>query len=67
MKFLNKLIFITLFGMCSSNAPTAHDPWRLTVATSSIDIYTENVDPSTGVNNYDNAEFNDLLELVNQV
>lgn len=67
MKFLNKLIFITLFGMWISNAQTAHDPWRLTVATSSIDIYTENVDPSTGVNNYDNAEFNDLLELVNQV
>mgnify|MGYP007048513535 FL=1 len=46
-------------------AQTASNPWRLTVATSAIDIYSENQLPSSGINNFDNAEYNDLFDLVN--
>ena len=36
-----------------------------TVATSAIDIYSENQLPSSSINNFDNAEYNDLFDLVN--
>lgn len=63
---MKKIIF-TLILLLSINvvAQTPANPWRLTVATSAIDIYSENQLPSSGINNFDNAEYNDLFELVN--
>ena len=46
-------------------AQTPANPWRLTVATSAIDIYSENQLLSSSINNFDNAEYNDLFDLVN--
>ena len=48
-------------------AQTPANPWRLTVATSAIDIYSENQLPSSGINNFDNAEYNDLFDLLNSL
>jgi len=62
-----KKILFTLILLLSINvvAQTPANPWRLTVATSAIDIYSENQLPSSGINNFDNAEYNDLFDLVN--
>ena len=48
-------------------AQTASNPWRLTLASSAIDIYSENQLPSSGINNFDNSEYNDLFDLVNSL
>jgi outer membrane protein OmpA-like peptidoglycan-associated protein len=63
---MKKILFSFIFLMgFFAVAQTASNPWRLTVATSAIDIYSENQLPSSGINNFDNAEYNDLFELVN--
>lgn len=63
---MKKIVF-TLVCLISffTVAQTPANPWRLTVATSAIDIYSENQLPSSGINNFDNAEYNDLFDLVN--
>ena len=55
------------FMGCFVVAQTPANPWRLTVATSAIDIYSENQLPSSGINNFDNAEYNDLFDLLNSL
>ena len=63
---MKKIVFSFVFLMGSfAVAQTASNPWRLTVSTSAIDIYSENQLPSSGINNFDNAEYNDLFDLVN--
>lgn len=63
---MKKIVFSFVFFMgFFAVAQTASNPWRLTVATSAIDIYSENQLPSSGINNFDNAEYNDLFDLVN--
>ena len=63
---MKKILFSFIFLMgFFAVAQTASNPWRLTVATSAIDIYSENQLPSSGINNFDNAEYNDLFDLVN--
>lgn len=63
---MKKIVFSFVFLMgFFAVAQTASNPWRLTVATSAIDIYSENQLPSSGINNFDNAEYNDLFDLVN--
>lgn len=64
---MKKIVF-TLLLICSyAVAQTPANPWRVTVATSAIDIYSENQLPSSGINNFDNAEYNDLFDLVNSL
>jgi outer membrane protein OmpA-like peptidoglycan-associated protein len=63
---MKKIVFslVCLMGFFTV-AQTPANPWRLTVATSAIDIYSENQLPSSSINNFDNAEYNDLFDLVN--
>ena len=66
--YIMKKIVFTLLLICSyAVAQTPANPWRVTVATSAIDIYSENQLPSSGINNFDNAEYNDLFDLVNSL
>jgi outer membrane protein OmpA-like peptidoglycan-associated protein len=65
---MKKIIFSFMFFMSYFVvAQTPANPWRLTVATSAIDIYSENQLPSSGINNFDNAEYNDLFDLLNSL
>lgn len=63
-KIVLTFLFLTSFFAV---AQTPANPWRVTVATSAIDIYSENQLPSSGINNFDNAEYNDLFDLVNSL
>lgn len=60
------LSFILLIGFFAV-AQTASNPWRLTLATSSLDIYSENQLPSSGINDFDNSEYNNLFDYVNSL
>lgn len=64
---MKKIVFTLLFVCSYAVAQTPANPWRVTVATSAIDIYSENQLPSSGINNFDNAEYNDLFDLVNSL
>lgn len=64
---MKKIVFISLLIGFFAVAQTPANPWRLTLATSAIDIYSENQLPSSGINNFDNSEYNDLFDLVNSL
>jgi outer membrane protein OmpA-like peptidoglycan-associated protein len=65
---MKKIIFSFMFCMgYFVVAQTPANPWRLTLATSAIDIYSENQLPSSGINNFDNDEYNDLFDLLNSL